>query len=319
MKNSQPEARMNIQNLLVAGNYQQEFEKYYPNVKQKSFRFIPMEEITKEDLAWADAYVGFKPCPSFQLSNLKWVHTFNAGVNNFLEMEGWKEYEVVLTRTVCSFGERVSEYCLSYILRDLQYHTEFQQKQYEKKWIQKTPKRLRDQTIVIFGTGAIGQEVAKTFHSLGATVLGVSGSGEQKKYFNKIVPITISSTVVCEADWIISTLPLTKQTYRVFNQELFQQMNSSGFINVGRGATVDEQALLTALDSGNIRSAILDVVDNEPLLETSPLWTTPNVTITPHISAVTELNEAIECFAQTLHALEKEQMLPNQVDFSKGY
>jgi phosphoglycerate dehydrogenase-like enzyme len=310
---------MIIQNILVAGNYQQDFEKYYPNKKRKSFRFIPVEEITERDLAWADAYVGFKPCPNFQFSNLKWVHSFNAGVNNYLEIEGWKEHQVVLTRTVCSFGERISEYCLSYILRDLQYHNEFQQKQREKKWIQKTPKRLRDQTVVIFGTGAIGQEVAKTFHSLGATVLGVSGSGEQKEYFNKIVPIDISSTVVGEADWIISTLPLTKHTYRLFNHNLFQQMNDAGFINVGRGATVDEQALITALDSGNIHSAILDVVDVEPLPEPSPLWTRPNVMITPHISAVTELNEAIECFAQTLLALEKEQMVPNQVDFSKGY
>jgi phosphoglycerate dehydrogenase-like enzyme len=96
-------------------------------------------------------------------------------------------------------------------------------------------------------------------------------------------------------------------------------MNDAGFINVGRGATVEEQALITALDSGNIHSAILDVVDVEPLPEPSPLWTRPNVMITPHISAVTELNEAFECFAQTLLALEKEQMVPNQVDFSKGY
>lgn len=310
---------MNIQNILVAGNYQLEFKKYYPNWKRKSFRHIPVEEITDEDIAWADAYVGFKPCPNFQFSNLKWVHSFNAGVNNYLEIEGWKEHQVVLTRTVCSFGERISEYCLSYILKDLQYHTEFQQKKREKKWIQKTPKRLKDQTIVVFGTGAIGQELAKTFHNFGTTVLGVSGSGTQKKYFNKIVPVEESSTVVGKADWIISTLPLTKHTYRLFTQDLFQQMNSAGFINVGRGATVDEQALLTALDTGNIRSAILDVVDVEPLPQTSPLWSRPDVLITPHISAVTELKEAIECFAQTLHALENEEMVTNQVDFSKGY
>lgn len=310
---------MNIQNILVAGNYQQEFEKYYPNMKQKSFRFIPVEEITEDDLAWADAYVGFKPCPSFQLSKLKWVHSFNAGVNNYLEINGWKEHQVVLTRTVCSFGERISEYCLSYILRALQYHEEFQQKQHEKKWIQKTPKRLKDQTIVIFGTGAIGQEIAKMFHGFGATIIGVSGSGAQKAYFNKMVPVDVSLTIVREADWIISTLPLTKHTYKLFNQDLFQQMDTTGFINVGRGATVDEQALVEAMDSGNIHTAILDVVDVEPLPETSPLWTRPNVMITPHISAVTELNEAIECFAHTLHALEKEQTVPNQVDFTKGY
>ncbi|MCM3601339.1 D-2-hydroxyacid dehydrogenase [Robertmurraya korlensis] len=310
---------MNIHNILIAGEYQKEFEAYFPNMNQKEFRFLPVESITEHDLDWADAYVGFKPCANFQLSKIKWVHSFNAGVNNYLDIEGWKENHVLLTRTICSFGERISEYCLSYILKNLQYHRQFQQQQQNKKWDQRTPKLLKDVSIIIFGTGAIGQEVAKTFTHFGSTVNGVSESGKQKEYFHKIVPINSVSSIIEDTDWIISTLPLTQQTKQLFNNEIFSQMKSVGFINVGRGATVDENALITALDSGNIHTAILDVVEIEPLPEDSILWLRKDVIITPHISAVTELNEAILGFAQTLHAIESNHPLPNEVDFDKGY
>lgn len=310
---------MNIHNILIAGEYQKEFEAYFPNMNQKEFRFIPVEAITEGDLDWADAYVGFKPCANFQLSKIKWVHSFNAGVNNYLDIEGWKENHVLLTRTICSFGERISEYCLSYILKNLQYHRQFQQQQQNKKWIQRTPKLLKDVSIIIFGTGAIGQEVAKTFSHFGSTVVGVSESGKQKEYFHKVIPISSVSSIIGEADWIISTLPLTQHTKQLFNGELFTLMKSVGFINVGRGATVDEKALTDALNSGNIHTAILDVVEIEPLPEESTLWLRTDVTLTPHISAVTELNEAIMCFAQTLHAIESNQPLPNSVDFDKRY
>ncbi len=310
---------MNIHNILIAGEYQKEFETYFPNMEQKEFRFLPIEAITENDLDWADAYVGFKPCGNFQIPKVKWVHSFNAGVNNYLEIEGWKENQTLLTRTICSFGERISEYCLSFLLKNLQYHEQFQEQQRHKKWIQRTPKLLKDVTIIIFGTGAIGQEVAKTFSHFGSTVIGVSESGKQKEYFHNIVPISSVSSVLREANWIISTLPLTEHTKQLFNEKLFSQLESVGFINVGRGATVDEKALITALDSGYIHTAILDVLEIEPLPEESTLWLRKDVTITPHISAVTELDEAITCFAQTLQAIESNLPLPNSVDFDKGY
>lgn len=310
---------MNIHNILIAGEYQREFDTFFPNKKRKVFRFLPVEAIQEEDLDWADAYVGFKPCPNFQLSKLKWVHSFNAGVNNYLDLPGWKENQVLLTRTVCSFGERISEYCLSYILKDLQHHSQFQHQQQKKRWIQRTPKMIKDITLLIFGTGAIGQEVARTFTHFGSTVIGISESGTQKDSFHKIIPIASATSLIGEVDWIISTLPLTQKTNKLFNDELFSLMKSVGFINVGRGVTVDEKALIRALESGNIRTAILDVVEVEPLSKNSTLWQRNEVVITPHISAVTELKEAIECFAQTLDAIETNQLLPNQVDLVKGY
>ncbi|MBE4908515.1 D-2-hydroxyacid dehydrogenase [Bacillus luteolus] len=310
---------MNINNILVSGNYQEEFKSHLSSNLLKDFRFIPVEEITPTDLSWADAYVGPRPSPNFNFSNIKWVHSFNAGVNNYLEIEGWKENNVLLTRTVCSFGQRISEYCLSYILQDLQYHSQFQVKQKQKKWQQMTPKMLRDQTILIFGTGEIGREVAKTFASFGTTVYGVSHSGKPRDYFTEVTTVSNAAILFSKADWIISTLPLTKDTEKLFDRDFFNKLNGTGFINVGRGATVDEEALLHALNTEKVRRAILDVVTTEPLPVNSALWEREDVTITPHISAVTEIDEAIDCFLDTLRKVQNNEILTNKVDFEKGY
>lgn len=284
-----------------------------------NFRYVAINEITEEDLEWADAYVGSGPASCFNLSKLQWVHSFNAGVNNYLAVDGWQENNVVLTRTICSFGQRISEYCLSYILRDLQYQKYFEELQVEKKWVRNPPTMLKDQTIVVFGTGEIGQEVARNFTHFGMTVYGVSQSGTQKEYFQEVVTTSSASAILPEADWVISTLPLTDETKGLFNCELFSHFNNAAFINVGRGATVDEEALITALDSGEIRKAVLDVVTKEPLPEDSPLWVREDITITPHISAITDLDEAVTCFFDTLKKIQQNEALPNKVDVSKGY
>ncbi|WP_419394093.1 D-2-hydroxyacid dehydrogenase [Cytobacillus praedii] len=309
---------MDIKNILVAGKYEELFQKQITNDESLGFRFIPVDEITLDDLSWADAYVGSKPCSNFNPSNLKWVHSFNAGVNNFLEVDGWKE-DTLLTRTICSFGERISEYCLSYVLSDLQFHTYFKEKQVQKEWAPKTPKMVKDLTIVIFGSGEIGQAVAKTFHRFGATVYGVSQSGNQKEFFKEITKPASAGPLLTLADWVISTLPLTKETMKLIDDKIFNHFKGAAFINVGRGATVDESAMIEALNTGKIRYAVLDVLTAEPLPNDSVLWGRDDLIITPHISAVTDLNEAISCFIETFSNIEKKVKLLNQVDFSKGY
>ncbi|MDX5476199.1 MAG: D-2-hydroxyacid dehydrogenase [Bacillaceae bacterium] len=310
---------MTIQNILVAGNFEELFLHKLPSNDKHNYRFIPIENITHEDLHWADVYVGSKPCENFNLKELQWVHTFNAGVNNYLEIDGWEQNNVLLTRTVCSFGQRISEYCLSYILKEIQLHSFFSEKQTNKTWEPKTPKMIKELSIVVFGTGEIGQEVAKTFDGLGANVYGVSNSGKQKEFFTKVVKVEDASSIIQTADWIISTLPLTNETKKLFNKEFFSHMNGASFINVGRGATVDEFALIQALISGNVKQAVLDVLTVEPLPTSSELWSRNDVTITPHISAVTEIGEAITCFLNTLHRVENNLELQNKVDFKRGY
>lgn len=310
---------LNIENILVTGHLYNEMEKILAQKKlSKRMRFVAAEEVSREDVLWADAYVSFYPTEHFEFGNLKWVHSTGAGVDKYLFGREWDE-SVLLTRTVCSFGQRIGEYCLSYLLRDVQMHDRFAQMKEQKQWKPAEPKLLQSQHVVIYGTGEIGQEIARILSSFGVKVSSVSRSGESVPFFEKVVTTGDASSLLREADWVISTLPLTKQTYKIFNDEFFHQLSNSGFINVGRGATVDELALLEALQKKTVRQAILDVFEIEPVPETSPLWEHPDIVVTPHIAAVTSPEEAVECFLDTLAKIENNEPLHNEVNIKKGY
>ncbi|PHK49340.1 D-2-hydroxyacid dehydrogenase [Staphylococcus edaphicus] len=308
---------MKIKNILIAGQHELDFHPYLKQLEMYHLRFKSIDAISQNDMDWADVYVGFAPNESFDPAKFNWVHTFNAGVNNYLAISGWKD--TLLTRTISDFGEKMSTYCLSYILADLQYHARFKAQQKEKVWAVKSPGSLKEQTVTILGTGEIGQKIAEVFSRFGATVNGISNNGEHKSYFNYITNMENATTTLEQSNYIISTLPLTLDTEKLLNQSFFNHLNDVFFINVGRGKVVDTENLLNALNEGKLRYAVLDVFESEPLKEDSELWEREDITITPHISALTDIDNAVSCFYNTLKKIENNESLENQVDFSKGY
>lgn len=310
---------MNINNILLVSPMYKELKLFIEKeVPHKSFRFIPEEELSQDDLSWAEAVVSFNLKADYDYSTVKWVHSLGAGVDRFLHKKVWNE-DVLLTRTICSFGQRIAEYSLSYILGDLQLHHGFQQQQQHKRWEQHTPKLLGDQKVLVYGTGEIGQMIAKVFSSFGVDVIGVSLSGTSKEYFKEVITLDSHFSRLGEINYIINTLPLTGKTEKLFNHAIFNQVSNAGFINVGRGASVDEEALLQALSDNQIRFAVLDVFAQEPLPENHPFWSHPRVQITPHISAVTTAKEGAACFLETLKNMDENRPLTNKVDTNRGY
>ncbi|MDZ5473294.1 D-2-hydroxyacid dehydrogenase [Bacillus sp. 31A1R] len=310
---------MNINHILIVSPMFEEIRAIIEQQNiQKQFRYVNEEQLTADDLEWADALACFNLQSNVDYSQVKWVHSLGAGVDRFLFGKQWNE-QVLLTRTICSFGQRIGEYCLSYIVKDLQYHDTFQMAQHQKRWTPMTPKLLGSQKVMIYGTGEIGQKTAQILSSLGMDVYGVSLTGKSKDYFKEVMTIDHHFSRLSEMDYIINTLPLTEQTKGLFSKSIFSHVSEVGFINVGRGATVDEQALLNGLNEGHIRFAVLDVFEKEPLPEENPLWSHPNVQITPHISAVTTPDEGVECFLETLKNVEEDKPLVNRVDPVKGY
>lgn len=310
---------MDINNILVVSPMYKEVQILLETEHmEKSFQFLPEEELKTEHLDWADALVCFNLKTNVDYSQVKWVHSLGAGVDRFLFGKSWDE-NVLLTRTICSFGQRIAEYCLSYILKDLQFHDQFQAAKGKKNWTPMTPKLLSNQKVMIYGTGEIGQTTARILSTLGVEVYGVSQSGKVKDYFNEVMTLDLHYSRLNAMDYIINTLPLTDQTEDLFSEKIFGQLSNAGFINVGRGATVDEKALLNALNHQHIRFAVLDVFAQEPLPEGNPLWEHPNVNITPHISAVTTPDEGVACFVETLKNIEENKPLLNKVDVNKGY
>jgi glyoxylate/hydroxypyruvate reductase len=282
------------------------------------FRFIPEDELTQAELNWSDALVAFNLRADYDYSNVKWVHSLGAGVDRFLYKKAWNE-NVLLTRTICSFGQRIAEYCLSYILKDLQFHDQFRECKRQKKWQPMTPKLLSEQKVMIYGTGEIGQATAKVLAGLGMVAYGCSSSGKEKEFFSEVLTVEKHFSRLAKIDYVINTMPLTNQTADFFDERIFKQLSGAGFVNVGRGASVNEGALLEALDQNLVRFAVLDVFAEEPLPGDNPLWKHPNVIITPHISAVTTPEEGAACFLDTLNKIEEGIPLDNVVDVKKGY
>ncbi|ABO65747.1 MULTISPECIES: D-2-hydroxyacid dehydrogenase [Geobacillus] len=310
---------MDIRRILVTGRLYDELAALLPDKRpDKEYRFVAEEELKADDFVWADAYIGFQPAGPFSLANLRWVHSLGAGVDAFLWGREWNR-NVLLTRTIGTFGEQIAEYCLSYLLRDAQCHDVYAWYQEQRQWKPIAPKRLGEQRIVIYGTGEIGRRIAETLRLFGVSPIGISQSGKASAPFSAVYRPEEAEEALAVADWVIAALPLTAETHHLFDETFFSRLHNAGFINVGRGATVDETALVGALENRNIRLAVLDVFEEEPLPPHSPLWEHPNVLITPHIAALTSTEDAVRSILDTLRCIEAGTPLNNVVDVSRQY
>lgn len=314
---------MKIKNILFTGRLKNELQSLLDTcvaLEGRALRFISESNVTLENIEWADAYVAFQPTENFHFSNLKWVHSLGAGVDRYISLGKWPD-NVLLTRTITSFGQKIGEYTLSYMLKDLQHHDTFCDQQGRGVWKMLAPRAMDELTVLVYGTGQIGQELARILAFFGVKVYGVSRSGAEKSHFCKVMPLAgVEDGCLRDADYVINTLPLTEETEHLFDDVFLGKLNQAVLVNVGRGGTIDHIALLDGLNNGNLKAAVLDVFEEEPLPVGSPLWNHPAVTITPHISAITTPEEAATCFLETLECVESGQReLRNAVDVGRGY
>jgi phosphoglycerate dehydrogenase-like enzyme len=138
----------------------------------------------------------------------------------------------------------------------------------------------------------------------------------------EITAVQQLADAVASADYVVNTLPATDETRHVFDHVVFEAMNAgTRFVNVGRGSTVDEGALIRALETGQIAGAALDVFEEEPLPADSPLWTMPNVIVSPHMAgdAAGWRESVVELFVRNLERYLTARPLLNVVDKTRGY
>ena len=147
---------MEIKRILITGRLYKEIAEQLQGRLNKEILSLAEEEVREENLQWADGFVAFKPTGNFDFYNIKWVHSLGAGVDEFLFNRSWKE-EVLLTRTLCSFGKKISEYCLSYILSSLQQHDIFAKQQESKLWQPVEPISIERGKFLLFS--AVDREI----------------------------------------------------------------------------------------------------------------------------------------------------------------
>lgn len=302
-----------------------------------------VDEISKEK--WESAQVLYTnrviPSPE-QAPDLRWIQFHWAGINHAIDAPILSRPGMVATTLSGAACSQVAEYILMMLLalghrflemRAAQRRTEWPQ----DRWQRFSPKELRGSTVGIIGYGSIGRQTARLLQSFGASVLAAKHNAmktsddgyslpdmgdPQGDYPLRIYPPQALKTMVRDCDFIVVTAPLTDETKGLVDAEVLQACKPGAYlVHTSRAGVVDQDALVAALKSGKLAGAALDVFMEEPLPPESPLWKTPNLIISPHISGNSpEYDErATELFAENLRRYLIGLPLLNLFDPKLGY
>jgi phosphoglycerate dehydrogenase-like enzyme len=214
---------------------------------------------------------------------LKWIQSLATGVDHFLRCPSLRP-DVLITSGRGIHGMPMREHVL-YLMLAITHDAKRQVEDHRQHvWQRRLWTTLYGKTAVIAGTGIVGAAIGEMLQTLGMRVIGVSRTPRQVRGFDEILPSARLREAANKADYLVNVLPAAPENSALFDAALFDAMKPSAYyISAGRGQTVDEAALITALRERHIAGAAFDVFVTEPLPPESPFWTLPNVFITPHV------------------------------------
>lgn len=253
---------------------------------------------------------------------LKWFQQWSAGADWLLKQPEAAAKDFVLTSTSGVHAIPIAEHVLAFMLAFARGFPAAFRNQATNVWPERDPAvfELAGKTLLLVGVGHIGERIALLADALGMHVLGVRRhQGEPVPHVQRMGSL---DELLPEADFVVLTVPLTEETKHMIGvAELAAMKDSAYLINIGRGGTVDEDALISALKTRLIAGAGLDVFEVEPLPTDSPLWKLDNVLITSHYSGATPeyARRAFAIFIDNLARYERGEELQNVVDKQAGY
>jgi phosphoglycerate dehydrogenase-like enzyme len=257
-----------------------------------------------------------------QATELKWIQSGSAGVDRVL-FPALVASDVIVTNARGVFDDAIAEWVLGSMLAFVCGIVTSLEDQRGSTWNDdRHTERLAGKRLLVVGPGPIGRATARRASALGMEVAAVGTRARPDELFEAIHGPEDLVNELPRADFVLDSLPLTARTRHLFDDAAFSRMKPEArFINVGRGPTVDEPALVDALRTGRIAGAALDVFEEEPLPVSSPLWTLPNVIVSPHICGDFEGWEetVIELFVDNLRRWIDGEPMRNLVDRAAGY
>ena len=259
-----------------------------------------------------------------QAPRLRWIQFTSAGVDQL-----WKPFldsgKITVTSAKGIHGIPLSEFVLGCMLAFAKGLPRLIQQQQEHDYQKFVVEELHEKTVVLVGVGEIGSAVARVAKQLGMYVIGLrrrEGTEGLSADFDEAFSFGNMASNLAKADFVVASLPATVKTHHIIEENFFRTMKPSAtFINIGRGTTVDEAALVQALQEGWIQAAALDVYEREPLPSDSPLWDMPNVLVSPHIGAETThyMERMTEILCDNLKRYAAGRSLRNVVDPVERY
>ena len=257
---------------------------------------------------------------------LRWIQLWSTGADSVWECLGLPERDIQVTNLRGVHAVPISEHVFALLLARMRNIPHLALNQAERKWQnpkELTFRELKGGTLVVVGTGTVGRAVAQIAQGFGLYTIGIRRQGQDPvDGFDEVHNALKLRQAFKRADFVVVTLPLTTDTKGLLGLFEIRAMPAHAYlISVGRGAVIDEGALVTALRSKWIAGAALDVFIDEPLPETSQLWDLPNVIVTPHSAGdgVGNADRAMEVLARNYKLYCTGQRLQNLVDLQAGY
>jgi len=288
-------------------------------------RFVDARQGNSPVLPEAVIAYGLPPLADLpHMTSLRWIQLISAGVPQDL-CPSARQRNIAVTNLAGLYGPTIAEHALglmTVLTRNL--HVAMRQ-QAEKRWdraLSYTMTDLAGKTLGIVGLGNIGTSIARLARAYGMQVIGCRRKADPAPYVDRVYPLAELKTMLAQADVVAVAAPLTRHTDGLLGPAEFAAMKRGTFyVNVSRGPIAQEKALVEALTSGHLGGAGLDVFAVEPLSPEHPLWTLPNVVITPHYSGETvNLNDPpARRFLRNLVNWRQGRTLEGIVDLEWGY
>ena len=233
--------------------------------------------------AGAPILVTYRWDDSFITPGLRWVQSLSAGMEQF-PLDALRRAGVALTSARGVHAPAVAEHAIALLMASMRGIGAAMRDVPSREWTWGRPAfELGGRTLGIIGLGHVGEHVARLAVGLGMRVIGTKAHPENYSGVAERVHGPDGTIEVCaEADAVVVALPEGAADGPVVEREALESLGDGWLVNVGRGSAVDEQALVQALTSGDLRGAGLDVFETEPLPADSSLWELPTVVITPH-------------------------------------
>jgi glyoxylate/hydroxypyruvate reductase A len=251
---------------------------------------------------------------------VKLILSLNAGIEHLLRSGEVGEHTPVVRMVDDGLAEGMVEWVLAEALAWHRNIRLYERLQRDRLWQPQAEKLARERSVTVLGAGALGGAVAKHFVALGFNTRVWSRSGRDVEGAQSFAGSEGLIAAVSGADILVNLLPLTAETENIVDATVLAAQASGGFfINGARGGHVVDADLIAAVDSGQLSGAVLDVFRVEPLPLSDPLWSHPNIRVSPHVAAPTHPRIAVLEIARNVGRFERGEVVPNLVDKARGY
>lgn len=275
------------------------------------------------DDAPADFAVVWKPCADMLAASrgLKAIFNLGAGVDAILQMGDVLPIGVPLVRIEDGgMGVQMAEYVTQAVLRHFRRDDEYEAQRRDKRWHVLHPHEKADFPVGVLGLGVLGMRITQALQAFGFPLHGWSRTRKQMAGVVCHAGDAELDTFLRATKVLVCVLPLTADTRDILNENTLGKLQRGAYlINVARGAHVVDEDLLALIASGHIAGAKLDVFREEPLPPSHPFWNEPRISITPHISAQTGMEDSAAQIAEKIRALQQGRAISGVVDLAKGY